>query len=95
MTTTAPKPVSILPKQKTPPSLSLETSKLLVYGPPGIGKSTLAASIDPDRTLFLATEPGLGGLEVFQREIRSSRRARRSRTRSTATRWWSSTLWTS
>jgi hypothetical protein len=58
-----------LPTAKTPPSLSLDTSKLLVYGPAGVGKSTLAAGIDPDHTLFLATEPGLGGLEVFQQRI--------------------------
>src|SRR6185436_18695920 len=36
---------------------------------PGVGKSTLAATINPDRTLFLATEPGLGGLEVFQMPV--------------------------
>jgi hypothetical protein len=62
---------STLPTAKTKPGLSLQSSKILLYGPPKIGKSTLAAGLDPDHTLFLATEPGLGGLEVFSREVRS------------------------
>lgn len=70
MTTAAP-PQSALPAKKTPPSLSLDTSKVLLYGPPKIGKSTLAANIDPDHTIFLATEQGLGALEVFQLPINS------------------------
>jgi hypothetical protein len=62
-----------LPTEKSKPSLSLENMKVCLYGPPKIGKSTLAASIDPDHTIFLATEPGLGGLEVFESPIGSWR----------------------
>lgn len=54
-----------LPTAKTPPSLSPATAKMLVYGAPGIGKTTLAVGLDPDRTLLVATEPGYGGIEAF------------------------------
>jgi len=57
---------SLLPTAKTPASLDAKSAKVLLYGHPKVGKSTLAAGIDPDHTLFIATEPGLGGLEVFQ-----------------------------
>lgn len=60
-----------LPTSRTPQRLSATTSKVLLYGMPKVGKSTLAASLDPDHTLFLATEPGLGGLETFQQPIAS------------------------
>lgn len=60
-----------LPTEKTERTLRPETAKILLYGPPKIGKSTLAAGIDPERTLFLATEPGLGALEVFAHPINS------------------------
>lgn len=33
--------------------------KLLVYGPPGVGKTSLAATLDPERTLFLNIEGGM------------------------------------
>jgi hypothetical protein len=59
-----------LPTEKSPPTLGVDTMKALVYGAPKVGKSTLAASLD-DKALFLATEPGLGGLEVYQQPIRS------------------------
>lgn len=54
----------VLPKEKTPPRRGLEGKPILVYGPPKIGKSTFCAGI-PD-ALFLATEPGLNDVEVFQ-----------------------------
>jgi hypothetical protein len=54
-----------LPTAKTTPTLTLETAKVLLYGPPKVGKTTLAAGMDPDRTLFIATEAGLGGLSVY------------------------------
>jgi hypothetical protein len=60
-----------LPTTKTPPTLDMATAKLLVYGPPGIGKTTLAASVDADHTLLLATEPGTGGIEAYVQPIRS------------------------
>jgi hypothetical protein len=37
--------------------------KTLLYGPPKVGKSTLIAELDPENTLFLATEPGHDHLE--------------------------------
>lgn len=54
-----------LPASKRPPTLAAETMKVLVYGHPKVGKSTFANGLD-DNVLFLATEPGLGGLEVFE-----------------------------
>jgi hypothetical protein len=62
--------MTALPTEKSPPSLGVDTMKALIYGAPKVGKSTLAASLD-GQALFLATEPGLGGLEVFQQPIRS------------------------
>ena len=53
-----------LPKEKTKLSLDLSSKTLLVYGPPKIGKSTLASQF-PD-ALFLECEPGLNALEVFK-----------------------------
>lgn len=63
--------VAMLPESKTKPTLGDPvTAKVLVFGQPKIGKSTLVAGIAPDETLFLATEPGLGGLEVFQLQVK-------------------------
>jgi hypothetical protein len=67
----AEKPKLILPTEKTPPSLSPETAKVLLYGPAGIGKTTLAASLNPDHTLILACEPGTGGIEAFVQQVDS------------------------
>lgn len=50
---------------------TIHNSKLLIYGPPKVGKTTLAAQLDPDHTLFLATEPGQDALEVYRQPIRS------------------------
>jgi hypothetical protein len=66
-------PQLTLPTEKSKPTLSLETMKTLLWGPPKIGKSTLAASLDPDHTIFLSTEPGLAGLEVYEQPISSWR----------------------
>lgn len=60
-----------LPTEKTRPQLDPATAKVLLYGRPKIGKSTLAASIDPDHTLFLACEEGLGGLSTYQLPIKT------------------------
>lgn len=67
MTKTAQPPAqqTLLPAEKTAPTLSPETAKTLLYGPPKIGKSTLASGINPDETLFIATEPGLSALSVY------------------------------
>lgn len=53
-----------LPTKKTPPKNALADTLVLIYGPPKIGKSTFCSHA-PD-TLFLATEPGLNYLNVFQ-----------------------------
>lgn len=54
-----------LPTEKRPPSFDLGHAKVLLYGPPKIGKTTLVAGLDPDATLFLATEQGQGGVEAY------------------------------
>ena len=53
-----------LPVKKTPPKQKMEEQIILIYGPPKIGKSTLASQFD--NPLFLATEAGLNNLEVYQ-----------------------------
>ena len=53
-----------LPTSKTPQRKTLEEQAILIYGPPKIGKSTLASQFDAP--LFLATEAGLNSLEVYQ-----------------------------
>ena len=58
-----------LPTKKTPPITTLAAYKTLIYGPPGAGKTTLAAGY-PD-ALFLATEPGCQALEAYVNPIRS------------------------
>lgn len=68
---------SLLPTEKSPPTLSMHTSKVLLYGPPKIGKTTLAANLDPDRTLFLATEPGHDAQELYVVPIESWEHFRR------------------
>lgn len=60
-----------LPTEKSPPTLSPDRVKALLYGPPKIGKSTFASQINPDHTLFISTEPGLGSLEVFEAPVTS------------------------
>lgn len=60
-----------LPIEKTPPALSPARIKALLYGPPKVGKSTFASKINPEHTLFIATEPGLGSLDVFAAPCKS------------------------
>ena len=57
----------MLPTQKTKPKASLFDLTALVYGPSKIGKSTWCSNAE--KALFLATEPGLNALEVFQSDI--------------------------
>jgi len=57
----------MLPTEKTPVVNDLGGLTLFVYGPPKIGKSTWCSQVDG--LLFLATEPGLNSLEVFQKPI--------------------------
>src|SRR5208283_1596794 len=54
---------------KTQPKPDLADLTVLVYGQTKIGKSTLCSQADG--ALFLATEPGLNALDVFQVPILS------------------------
>ncbi len=58
-----------LPKVKTPPKQTHQDLSILLYGPGKFGKSTWASQAED--ALFLATEPGLGSLEVFQIPIKT------------------------
>jgi len=59
----------MLPTNKTKPKQSLSDLTALIYGPSKIGKTTWCSHA-PD-ALFLATEPGLNSLDVFQVPISS------------------------
>jgi AAA domain-containing protein len=59
----------MLPTEKTAKKTSLADLTVLVYGQTKIGKSTWCSSAEG--ALFLATEPGLNHLEVFQIPIAS------------------------
>lgn len=56
--------MSLLPKERTKPVTELGNMSILIHGRPKAGKSTLASKFPG--TLFLATEPGLNHLEVYQ-----------------------------
>jgi len=57
----------MLPTTKTPAQTGLQEQVMLLYGPPKIGKSEFCSHAEG--ALFLATEPGLKHLEVFQEPI--------------------------
>lgn len=57
----------MLPTIRTKPKSLLTDLTILVYGPSKIGKSTWCSNAEG--ALFLATEPGLNALEVFQTPI--------------------------
>lgn len=59
----------MLPTEKSSPKQDLADLTALVYGPSKIGKSTWCSHAEG--ALFLATEPGLNALEVFQTPIRT------------------------
>ena len=61
----------MLPTEKTPPDIKLNRQTILIYGPSKIGKSTFCSQID--NALFLATEPGLNGLETYNMPIKTWR----------------------
>lgn len=63
--------MSILPKEKQKPKMGALDAKVLLYGPPKIGKTTLVAGLDPDHTLILATEPGHSAIEGYVAPIGS------------------------
>ncbi|MFH1682038.1 MAG: ATP-binding protein [Candidatus Eisenbacteria bacterium] len=54
----------MLPTHKTPPKDKLSDLTALIYGPTKIGKSTWCSQAEG--AIFLATEPGLNNLEVYQ-----------------------------
>ena len=56
--------MSMLPTTKTQPKPSLADLTVLYYGQTKIGKSSMCAQADG--ALFLATEPGLNSLDVYQ-----------------------------
>lgn len=57
----------LLPTEKTQPKQNLEDYSILLYGHPKIGKSTFCSQMD--QPLFLATEPGLKALSVYEVQI--------------------------
>jgi len=59
----------MLPTAKTQPKPNLADLTVLVYGQTKIGKSTFCSN--SDGALFLATEPGLNSLDVYQVVIQS------------------------
>jgi hypothetical protein len=61
---------SLLPTAKTSAGLTPTTAKILLYGEPGVGKTTFCAALG-EKVLILATEPGTGGIEAFVQPIRS------------------------
>lgn len=58
-----------LPTAKTQPKPNLADLTVLVYGQTKIGKSTLCSNAE--NALFLATEPGLNALDVYQAPIQT------------------------
>lgn len=60
-----------LPTERTKPEIDPLARPMLLYGRVKAGKSTLAAELDPDHTLFLATEPGHAALNIMRHEINS------------------------
>ena len=56
--------MSLLPEERTPPLTDLGKMVTLIYGPPKIGKSTLASTYP--KALFIATESGLRFLDVYE-----------------------------
>lgn len=61
--------MSILPTEKTQPKPELAHLTVLAYGQTKIGKSTFCSQ--SEGALFLATEPGLNALDVYQAPIQS------------------------
>lgn len=54
----------MLPTERSAPKADIASEKILIYGSPKIGKSTFCSQADG--AVFLATEPGLGHLDVYQ-----------------------------
>jgi hypothetical protein len=60
-----------LPTEKSQPTLSIDRLTAVLVGRPKIGKTSTAAAIDNDHTLFIATEPGYDGINAFVQPCRS------------------------
>lgn len=60
-----------LPTTPTKPEVDPFRKPVLLYGRKKAGKSTLAAELDPEHTLFLATEPGTDHLTTMRQPITS------------------------
>lgn len=58
----------VLPTEKTPPKDDPEHIVVIVYGPPGIGKTTFCSKAK--KALFLASEPGQDFLSTYQIRVR-------------------------
>jgi hypothetical protein len=61
--------MALLPSAKTAPKPNLADLTVLTYGQTKIGKSTFCSN--SESAVFLATEPGLNALDVFQVPIQS------------------------
>lgn len=59
--------MALLPTEKRKPKQRLEDYSILLYGTYKIGKSTFCSQMD--NPLFLATEPGLEALEVYEVKV--------------------------
>jgi hypothetical protein len=60
----------MLPQSPTPPKRDIRDLCVTIYGDPKWGKSSLCANAEA--SLFIATEPGLNHLEVFQMAVQES-----------------------
>lgn len=60
-----------LPTEKTISSGELEDKMVTIYGPPGVGKSTLAAQWAGGDVFFFNCSGELGDIEAYQQPIRS------------------------
>lgn len=59
-----------LPTEKSPAQPRM--GKVLIFGEPKVaGKSTLAMTLDPDHTIALDTEDGLGAIEGYKHRVTS------------------------
>lgn len=58
-----------LPTKKTEPNITPERVRMLIYGPPKIGKTTFAA--DAPDVVFAAAEAGHDALSVFKVDIKT------------------------
>jgi hypothetical protein len=64
--------MALLPKEPTTPKTSLSDFNIVIYGPPKIGKTTLAAQFPG--ALFLATEDGQNAIECYRVQVDSWQR---------------------